>query len=113
AGAAKAVDVAACMQVDLAPHADRIERHLDLMQPFGGAALAPEIVVGRMLRQEQVEVAILFARMFAVGRIAIDDAILVPPIAAEEVAQNAALIDRGAVWIVEPVKGGDAGERRR
>ena len=44
---------------------------------------------------------------------AIDDAVLVPPIAAEEIAQNAALIDRGAIRIVQPVEGGDAGERRR
>ena len=66
-----------------------------------------------MLLDEQVQIAGLLARRFAVGRMAIDDAVLVPPIAAEEIAQNAALIDRGAIRIVEPVEGGDAGERRR
>ena len=62
---------------------------------------------------QQIQIAGLLARMLAVGRMAIDDAILVPPIAAEEIAQHAALIDRGAIGIVEPVEGGDAGERRR
>src|SRR5580704_14931393 len=91
-GAAEAVDIAAGVQIDLAPDADRIERHLDLVQTLGGTALAPEIVVGRMLLNEQVQIASLLARLFAVGRMAIDDAVLVPPIAAEEIAQNAALI---------------------
>src|SRR5271169_6968243 len=44
---------------------------------------------------------------------AIDDAVLVPPIAAEKIAEHAALIDRGAIGIVEPVERGDTGERRR
>ena len=112
-GAAKAVDIAAGMQIDLAPDADRIKRHLDLLEPLGGRALAPERVIGRMLLQEEVQIAGLLARMLAVRRMAIDDAVLVPPIAAEEIPQHAALIDRGAVGIVEPVEGGDAGKRRR
>src|SRR5580704_16006538 len=112
-GAAEAVDIAASVQIDLAPDADRIKRHLDLVQSFRRAALAPKIVVGRMLLNEQVQIAALLARMLAVGRMAIDDAVLVPPIAAEEIAQNAALIDRSAIRIVQPVESGDAGERRR
>ena len=101
------------MQIDLAPDADRIKRHLDLAQMLGGGPLAPECIVGRMLLDQQIEIAILLTRMFAVGRMAIDDAVLVPPIAAEEIAEHAALIDRGAIRIVEPVEGADAGERRR
>src|SRR5207248_1058580 len=44
---------------------------------------------------------------------AIDDAILIPPIAAEKIAENAALIDGGAVRIVQPIERGDAGQRWR
>src|SRR5271166_4260247 len=51
--------------------------------------------------------------MFAIGRVTIDDAVLIPPIAAEEITEHAALIDRGAIRIVQAVEGGDAGERRR
>ena len=112
-GAAEAVDIAAGMQIDLAPDADRIERHLDLIEMLGGGPLAPEIVVGRMLLDAQIEIVGLLARKFAVGRMAVDDAVLVPPIGAEEIAEHAALIDRGAIRIVEPVEGADAGERRR
>ena len=112
-GAAKAVDIAAGVQIDLAPDPDRIKRYLDFVQTLGGAALAPKIIVSRVLLNEQVQIAGLLARRFAVGRMAIDDAVLVPPIAAEEIAQNAALVDRGAIRIVQPVEGGDAGERRR
>src|SRR5262249_29524592 len=43
----------------------------------------------------------------------IDDAILIPPIAAEEIAEDAALIDRGAIRIIQAVEGRDAGKRRR
>src|SRR6202030_1548561 len=111
--AAEAVDIAAGVQIDLAPDADRIERHLDLVQTLGRAALAPEIVVGRVLLDEQVQIAFLLARRLPVGRMAIYDAVLVPQIAAEEIAQNAALVDRGAIRIVEPVESGDAGQRRR
>src|SRR5580704_7439298 len=112
-GAAEAVDIAAGVQIDLAPDADRIERYLDFVQTFRSAALAPKFVVGRVLLDEQVQIAGLLARMLTVGRMAVDDAVLVPPIAAEEIAQNAALVDRGAIGIVEPVEGGDASERRR
>ena len=112
-GAAVAVDIAAGVQIDLAPDAHRIERHLDLVQPLSRAALAPERVIGGMLLQQQIQIAILLARMLAVRRMTIDDAILVPPIASEEIAENAALINRGAVWIVQAVERGDAGERRR
>src|SRR6185295_11765576 len=65
------------------------------------------------LLDQQVEIALLLARMLAVGGMAVDDAVLVPPIAAEEIAEHAALIDRGAVRIVEPVERRDALERRR
>ena len=111
--AAVAVDVAARVQIDLAPDRDRVERHLDLVEPLGRGALAPEIVVGRMLLQQEIEVALLLARRRAVRRMAVDDAVLVPPVGAEEIAQDSALIDRGAVGIVQSVEGGDAGERRR
>src|SRR5262249_27757851 len=108
-----AVDLAARVQIDLAPHADRIERHLDLVQALRRAALAPETVVGRMLVDEQVEVAGLLASVLAVRWKAVDDAVLVPPVAPEEIAKNAALVDRRAVGIGEAVERGDAGERRR
>src|ERR1700683_1704983 len=51
--------------------------------------------------------------MLAVSRMAIDDAILVPPIASEKIPQNSALIDRSAVRVIQPVESGNAGERRR
>ena len=108
-----AVDVAAGVQVDLAPDADGIERHLDLVQPLGGAALAPELVVGRMLLDHQIEVVLLLARMLAVGGVPVDDAVLVPPVGAEEIAEHAALVDRGAVEVVHAVERRDAFQRRR
>ncbi len=113
ARAAVAVDVAARVEIDLAPDRDRVERHLDLVEPLGRRALAPEIIVGRVLLDQQIEVAGLLARRGAVGRMAVDDAVLVPPVGAEEIAEDATLVDRGAVGIVEPVEGGDAGERGR
>src|SRR5579871_2311067 len=44
---------------------------------------------------------------------AIDDAVLIPPIAAEEIAEDAALIDRRPIRIVEAVESGNAGEPGR
>src|SRR5579862_6773244 len=52
-GAAVAVDIATGVQVDLAPDADRVERHFDLMQPFGRATLTPKIIVGGMRSEER------------------------------------------------------------
>ena len=91
-GMAEAIDIAPRVQIDLAPHADRIKRHLNLIQPFGGAALAPEIIVGRMLLNQKINVAELLARLLAVGGMPVDDAVLVPPITAEEVSEYSALI---------------------
>src|SRR5262245_17147494 len=80
---------------------------------LGSAALAPESVVSRMLLEQQVQIAGLLMRMLAVGGVAVDDAVLIPPITAEEIAEDAALIDRGAIRIVQPVESSDTGKRRR
>src|SRR5262249_49579798 len=103
-------DIAAGVQVDLAPYADGIERHLDLGQALGRAALAPELVVGRVLLDHEIEIAGLLARMLAVGGMSVDDGVLVPPIAAQEIAEHSTLIDRRAVEVVHAVEGGDACE---
>jgi hypothetical protein len=66
-----------------------------------------------MLLQQKIEIAGLFARMLAIGRMAIDDAVLISPIAAEEIAKDPALINRGAVRVVQAIESGDTGERRR
>ncbi len=66
-----------------------------------------------MLLDQQIEVAALLARMLAVGGVPVDDAVLVPPVAAEKVAEDAALIDRSAVEVVHAVERRDAGKRRR
>src|SRR6516165_6376673 len=113
AGTTETIDIAPRVQIDFAPHADGIERHLNLMQPFGGAALAPEIIVGRMLLNQKINVAELLARLLAVGGMPVDDAVLVPPITAEEVSEYSALIHRSAIGIVHAVEGRDARKRRR
>src|SRR5215468_4123775 len=81
------------------------------MQPFGGAALAPEIVVGRVLLTQQINIAELLARLLAIGGMSVDDAVLVPPITAEEVSEYSALIHRSAIGIVHAVEGRDARKR--
>src|SRR5713101_8630793 len=104
--AAEAVDIAPRVQIDLAPYTDRIERYLDLGQSLGRASFAPEIVVGRVLLDQQIEIAGLLTRMLAVGGMPVDDAVLVPPIAAQEIAEHSSLIDRGAIAVVHAVEGG-------
>jgi len=101
------------MQIDLAPDADRVKRNFDLVQMLRSAAFAPEFVIGGMPLQQEIQIACLLARGFAICRVAIDDAILVPPIAAEKIAQYAALINRSAIGIVQSIEGGDAGKRGR
>ena len=113
AGAAEAFDVAARMEIDLAPDAHRVERHGDLVQSLPGAARAPEFVVGRMRADHRIEVGFLHARRGAVRRKAVDDAVLVPPVAGNELARDAAGVAGGAVGIVEAVVGAEARERRR
>jgi hypothetical protein len=58
------------------------------------------------------EIGVLLARWTA-GREAVDEAILVPPVAGKEIARNAAVITAGAVGIRQSVMRADAGERRR
>jgi hypothetical protein len=58
------------------------------------------------------EVSVLLARWPA-RRKAIDEAVLIPPIAGEKIARDAAVIAAGAVGVGQPVMRGKAGERRR
>src|SRR5262249_62233960 len=83
------------------------------MQPFGGAALAPEIIVGRVLLNQQINIAELLARLLAIGGIWVDDAVLVPPITAEEVSGDPPLKNRSPKGVVQPTKGRAAPKRGR
>ena len=51
--------------------------------------------------------------MLAIGGMSVDDAVLVPPITAEEVSEYSALIHRSAIGIVHAIEGRDARKRRR
>ena len=66
-----------------------------------------------MRGNERVEIRFLHARRRAARREAVDDAVLVPPVARDELAGDAALVAGSAVRIVQPVVGAEAGERRR
>ncbi len=107
-----AVDVAARVQLHLAPDPARIERHLDAIEHFEGAAFAPERVIGRMLGEHAREVGVLIARR-AARRIAIDETVLIPPVTGKEIARDAAMVGAGAVGVRQSVMRAETGERRR
>src|SRR6476620_10962140 len=83
------------------------------MQPLRRAARLPEIVVARMGADERVEVGVLPARLGSVGGMLVDDAVLVPPVAGEELPRDAAVVAGGAIEVVQAVVRGKAGKRGR
>jgi hypothetical protein len=108
-----AEDVAGAMQIHLRPDADREQRHLDLVELLGGAALLPPFVIKRMHLHVVEEIVRQVARMIAVGRIEIRHAdARIEPVG-EEIALDAAGIAHEAIGIVEPVIGAETGEMRR
>src|SRR5438552_17405909 len=66
-----------------------------------------------MRAHQRIEIGFLHPRLRAVGGKTVDDAVLVPPVAREELPGDAALVARGAVGIVQSVVGAKARERRR
>src|SRR5664279_5637784 len=58
------------------------------------------------------KVGVLLARR-AARREAVDEAVLIPPIAGEEVARDAAVVAAGAVGVGQAVMRAEAGERGR
>ena len=100
------------MQLHLRPDAARVERDLDAVEHLPGTALAPEIVIGRMRGNHLRQIGFLIARRAAGGE-AVDEAVLVPPVAGEEIARDAAVIGAGAVKIRQTVMRRDARKRRR
>src|SRR5262249_31826932 len=71
-----------------------------------------EIVEGRTPGNNRRKGGLLFARRTA-RRKAVDEAVLIPPIAGEKIAGNATVIGAGAVKIGQAVVRGDTGKRRR
>src|SRR5204863_8814978 len=66
-----------------------------------------------MIRDERIQIGLLPARLGAARGKAVDDAVLVPPVAGDELAGNAAGVAGGAIRIIQTVVGAEARERRR
>jgi len=79
---------------------------------FEGAALAPEIIVEWMLAEDAGEISVLVARR-AARRIKVDEAVLVPPVAAEEIAGDATVMRAGAIRVGQSIMRAETGQRRR
>src|SRR3954466_5744047 len=62
---------------------------------------------------ERIEIGLLPARLGAARGKAVDDAVLVPPVAGNELTGDAPGVAGGAIRIVEAVGGAEAGERGR
>src|SRR5215831_19995380 len=100
------------MQLHFCPDAARIERDFDAIEHFPRAALTPKIVVRRMRSHHGRQISFLFTCRTA-GRKAIDETILIPPIAGEKVAWDAAMIGAGTIEVRQAVMCSNACQRRR
>src|SRR5436853_5495899 len=99
------------MQLHFCPHAARIKRDLDAAEHFPGTSLAPEVIKGRMRRDNLRQICLLIARKTG-SRKAIDETVLIPPVAGKEIARDAAVIGAGAIEVRQTVVRGNTCERR-